>query len=837
MGRVGPKRTRLQAAREEAVTRLSGVPSGRSGENENPNTASARSLLDGPIVRDASTSELSAVVRTCPGQGSGQGKRARFRKPSLCLLGGGQTSDCAVPMTLSREFTMAVRPPVGYAPVGSRVVSRGNRTRKGTVVSGGTMSRTGVRMVKWDDSRKPTRVYTNRMMYNPESLPMAGVEIPPLELTSLGEVSKPGASYASMALALGLPVTASPFGVLAAVERQSVDSTDVSARDDPKSCLEVLVRSDWREWMGAVKKEHDGWVSNGVYTVVRKRDMEPDSVCVDVREVYTVKRDGTYKLRTALRGDQMRKDKDYSLTFSATVTADSVRFFFSLATCLGKQVHSADVKQAYLQAMQRETLYASLPSYMDLVDLSWEQLAEVRRELLLVKDQYGMKAVRKMARQQRRQSPRVLKLIKSVYGSPSAGREWGLLLIETLTQRMGFKRSRVDGCVYWKVSGKQTQLVEQGGPSCYWYEEYIVLLTWTDDIPYFGTPRMCKWFKETANALLPLTWSDICRDFIGIEVNQDLLRGITQLTQSKYWLAAQERFKEHLKPPAFVRIPLSERCVLEDPTPEQVEEAAHLPCRQLLGCMAYPSCHTKLEIRYAISMLSRHMNGWSVGHWKAALHCLKYCICTRDIGIVYTRCCDPHGPDVLYGYADSSYSAPRSQGGRMVMMNGAMISFSSQRHSTVDTSTTSAELTEAFLCSNDIVAFRNLMNELGMVEEKPTVLYQDNQPAIQVASGNRNLASKTKHMDIRVWKLRERIDDRLVVLEFCATHDMLADIGTKALGVSQFQQLRDLANGYALCRAMHPDMDLRPHLEESRPTETPEAPLKRQVQTSQLSAT
>ena len=141
-------------------------------------------------------------------------------------------------------------------------------------------------------------------------------------------------------------------------------------------------------------------------------------------------------------------------------------------------------------------------------------------------------------------------------------------------------------------------------------------------------------------------------------------------------------------------------------------------------------------------------------------------------------------------------------------MNGAVISTSPQKHSTVDTSTTGAELTELFLASNDVVGFRNLLREIGFVLQGPTVMYEDNQPAIAVAEGERNLASKTKHMDIRTWKLKERIDDQEIILHFCGTVDMLADIGTKALGVKPFEYLRDLMNGYALVRLRHRGIDL-----------------------------
>ena len=69
--------------------------------------------------------------------------------------------------------------------------------------------------------------------------------------------------------------------------------------------------------------------------------------------------------------------------------------------------------------------------------------------------------------------------------------------------------------------------------------------------------------------------------------------------------------------------------------------------------------------------------------------------------------------------------------------------------------TTGVELIEAFLASNGIAGFRNPLTELGLAEVEPTILYQDNQPAIQVAQGIRNLVSKTKHLGLCVWKLEK----------------------------------------------------------------------------------
>ena len=153
--------------------------------------------------------------------------------------------------------------------------------------------------------------------------------------------------------------------------------------------------------------------------------------------------------------------------------------------------------------------------------------------------------------------------------------------------------------------------------------------------------------------------------------------------------------------------------------------------------------------------------------------------------------------NVLLGYADSGFSVPRSQGCRLVMMNSAAISLTSKRHTTTDDSTTSAELTECYLCACDIVGFRELMAEVGLKQEDPTIIYQDNQSAIKIAMNRGSLAKKTRATEIRVFSIRNKIEDMKVVPIYLETTKMLADLGTKALDPKIFCALRDVLCGYA----------------------------------------
>ncbi len=130
-------------------------------------------------------------------------------------------------------------------------------------------------------------------------------------------------------------------------------------------------------------------------------------------------------------------------------------------------------------------------------------------------------------------------------------------------------------------------------------------------------------------------------------------------------------------------------------------------------------------------------------------------------------------------------------------MNGAAISFTSKRHTTTDDSTTAAELTEAYLAACDIEGFRNILTEIGLRPEGPTVLFQDNQSAIQIAMNRGSLSRKTRATEIRTLTLRNKVEDLKVVPIYLETSKMVADIGTKALDPKQFIKLRDQVLGYS----------------------------------------
>jgi hypothetical protein len=503
-------------------------------------------------------------------------------------------------------------------------------------------------------------------------------------------------------------------------------------------------------------------------------------------------------------GNLLKAGKDYGDTFSSTVSGDGLRWFCSLAAACNKAIRGWDATTGYLQTKQRIKIYAYLPSHHGYSDLEFEELAIFRRQLLKIKKEQGNKGIKDFSRnmkKERRWKPEfVLELKSSTYGIPDAGQAFAMFMQGLHIKKCGLTQCEVDPAIYYKIeeeaSGKNNEKI---------VKNFLIAITWVDDVRYFGTDLFVKEYEENVVKNCKCTLEGNSKEFVSIEIKQDLTSKTVELTQKQYWEKAVERFAEFLpkQKGKEKRVPLSalDEKALTEPTEEEVRDAEHLPYPNLLGVVQYPSSFTKPEMRYAMSVLSRHRTRWGKRHFAILLKSLEYGYDTRDQGIIYLGFLDSKELNILLAYADSSLSLPRSQGCRMVIMNGAVISFTSKRHSTTDDSTAAAELTEQYLCACDVEGLRNLMEEVGLKQMEPTVIYQDNQAAIQIANNRGALAKKTRAMDMRTLTVRNKIEDMKVVPVYMETLKMLADIGTKALDPTRFEILRDAMTGYALWRA------------------------------------
>ena len=76
--------------------------------------------------------------------------------------------------------------------------------------------------------------------------------------------------------------------------------------------------------------------------------------------------------------------------------------------------------------------------------------------------------------------------------------------------------------------------------------------------------------------------------------------------------------------------------------------------------------------------------------------------------------------------------------------------------------------------------------------DEPTTMFSDNQAAMAMTQSYA-VTRRNKHIEVRYHYTRRAVEDGVVVLEYCPTEDMTADMMTKALGRVKLQKFRKAA--------------------------------------------
>ncbi len=142
-------------------------------------------------------------------------------------------------------------------------------------------------------------------------------------------------------------------------------------------------------------------------------------------------------------------------------------------------------------------------------------------------------------------------------------------------------------------------------------------------------------------------------------------------------------------------------------------------------------------------------------------------------------------------YSDASFATGKSKQsvtGYVILINGIPLMFGSLKQTIVVDSTCSAEYVAASICCKQIMETENMVQFLEFTCPKPYKMYTDSQACLKIASSNSTLG-KVKHLEIRYHLVRCLILSGDVVLEYCITEEMLADLFTKVVTGTQERRL------------------------------------------------
>jgi hypothetical protein len=202
---------------------------------------------------------------------------------------------------------------------------------------------------------------------------------------------------------------------------------------------------------------------------------------------------------------------------------------------------------------------------------------------------------------------------------------------------------------------------------------------------------------------------------------------------------------------------------------------------------------TRPDITYAVQQICLHMHDPREPHLTAMKRTLRYLQGTLDYGLLLQR----SASSKLMVYTDADWvgclNTRRSTSGYAVFLSTNLISWSSKRQNIVSHSSAEAEYRAVANGVAEACWLRQLLQELHALLIKSTLIYCDNVSAVYLST-NPIQHQRTKHVEIDLYFVRERVAIGDVRVLHVPTTSQFTDIFTKGLPTSVFSEFRSSLN-------------------------------------------
>ncbi|KAL0667809.1 hypothetical protein Bca4012_030513 [Brassica carinata] len=347
----------------------------------------------------------------------------------------------------------------------------------------------------------------------------------------------------------------------------------------------------------------------------------------------------------------------------------------------------------------------------------------------------------------------------AIYGLKQSPRAWYHKLSTTLNGR-GFVKSEADHTLFTLTS-------KQG---------IVVILVYVDDIIITGSDKegilLTKAFLRSSFDIKDL---GELKYFLGIEMCRS--KDGLFLSQRKYTLdllnEAGDLGGRAAKTPLEDGYKVLREGEIEDKLYADVKHY-----RRMVGKLIYLTI-TRPDVCFAVNQVSQHMQAPKIHHWNMVERILRYLREAPGQG-VWMGC---NKSTEIVGYCDADWAGDRvdrrSTTGYCTFIGGNLVTWKSKKQNIVSCSSAEAEYRAMRKLTSELIWIRNLLQDLGIEISTPITMHCDNQAAIHIAS-NSVFHERTKHIEVDCHKVRQAVEQRIILPCYTRSEDQLADIFTKA---------------------------------------------------------
>lgn len=506
----------------------------------------------------------------------------------------------------------------------------------------------------------------------------------------------------------------------------------------------------------AIVAEFENMKKYGVFTpVTHTKGIKPLYTSMFLKEKF--KPDGSadkVKARLVVGGDaqdrSLYKTED---TTAPTVSTQGVFSILAIAAAERRHVASLDVPSAYLNAKMEGDVYIRLNSkvtpYMVQVDPSIK--GYVRGDGSIV-----------------------MKLQKALYGCIESARLWYLNLKTTLNQ-LGFISNEYDQCVFNSNVGKQVTIIVH-------VDDLIITSQDAESIDRVCTALQEAYGEMQINKSKKHSYLGMSLDFVDDTVVITMSNFIDDL------LSSSNVEGTVVSPAANNLFQVREAELLND------EDKANF--HSTVAKMLYLAKRCRPDLLTSVSFLTTRVQCPDTDDLAKLQRLIKYVRGSKDLPMVLGA----SSPIGIHAYVDSSFGIHSDTkghtGGIISMGRGAILSKSTAQR-IVTKSSTEAEMVGISDFLSTIMWSKMFLEQQGY-GSPTTNIFHDSQSAIMMASNGKPSSDRTKHMNVRYFFIKEKLDNNEVVLVYKATEDMVADILTKPLQGAAFRKLRALLLGHTV---------------------------------------
>ncbi|GJU56894.1 retrovirus-related pol polyprotein from transposon TNT 1-94 [Tanacetum coccineum] len=416
------------------------------------------------------------------------------------------------------------------------------------------------------------------------------------------------------------------------------------------------------------------------------------------------------KARLVAKGFCQEEGLDFEESFAPVARLEAIKIFLASAACKNMTIYQMDVKTAFLNRELKEEVYVIQPEGFVNPD----------------------------------HPHHVYSLKKALYGLKQASQTWYDTLSKFLLAQ-GFSKGVVDPTLFIRNTNKHTLHVQ----------------IYVDDIIFVSTdPSDCDLFSNEICSKFQMTMMGQISFFLGLQISQNP-RGIF-INQSKYANEILKKFYFHHSDP--IDTPMVERTKLDEVILGiPVDQTRY---RSMVGCLMYLT-GSRPDLVFVVCVCARYQSKPTKKHLEAVKYVFWYIQGTINMGLWYAK----DSAMALTAYADADHAGCqdtcRSTSGSAQFLGDKLVRWSSKKQTSMSISSTEAECITMFGCCAQILWMRSQLSNCSFAYNH-VPLYCDKKSPIALCYNNIQ-HSRSKHIDIRHYFIREQVEKGVVKLYFVRT--------------------------------------------------------------------